>query len=163
MCLNTYIPSMQTGLREEIRQRKPFDSLEQEAYLSIERTAAMLGHAMAEALKPFGVTPTQYNVLRILRGAGNAGLCRGEVRERLVAQVPDVTRLLDRLEAAGLIERERGGRDRRFVTTRITADGLKLLERLDAPVAEIHRGQLGHVSAEELRMLVDLLARTRQP
>ena len=154
---------MATRLRDEIRQTKPFVSLHQEAYLNLARTAAVLSHSFNEAIKPYGITATQYNVLRILRGAGDAGLCRNDVRDRLVAQVPDVTRLLDRLEAAGLIERERGGRDRRFVTTRITADGLELLERLDAPVAEIHRAQLGHVSAEELRMLVDLLARARQP
>jgi DNA-binding MarR family transcriptional regulator len=152
---------MTTQLKDEIRQTKPFGSLEQEAHLSIERTAAVLTHAMAEALKEHGVTSTQYNVLRILRGAGPQGLCRGEVRDRLVAQVPDVTRLLDRLEAAGLVERERGTEDRRFVTTRITARGLELLAALDEPVEEIHRRSLGHLERGELSTLVALLAKVR--
>jgi DNA-binding MarR family transcriptional regulator len=152
---------MRTTLREEIKQAKPFTSLEQEALLSIERTAAVLGHAFAEALRPYDVTPTQYNVLRILRGAGAAGLCRNEVRERLVAQVPDVTRLIDRLEEMGLVARARGEADRRLVTTRITRDGLRLLDRLEEPVAETHRRQLGHMDERSLRALVDLLAEAR--
>ena len=152
---------MTTQLKDEIRQTKPFGSLEQEAHLSIERTAAVLSHAMAEALKAQGVTSTQYNVLRILRGAWDEGLCRGEVRDRLVSQVPDVTRLLDRLEAAGLVERERGTEDRRYVTTRITAEGQALLDRLDAPVDALHRDLLGHLDDGELRTLIALLAKVR--
>src|SRR3954469_18109591 len=152
---------MASDLRNEIKQTKPFVSLEAEAHLNIERTAAVLGHAFAERLKPFGITSTQYNVLRILRGAGAEGLCRNEVRDRLVAQVPDVTRLLDRLEASGLIERERGTTDRRLVSTRITAAGLKLLDQLDDPVIEMHRKLLGHMSAEQLRSLIELLALAR--
>ena len=154
---------MSPTLREEIKQTRPFASLEPEALLSIERTAAVLGHAMAEALKPYGITPTQYNVLRILRGAGPDGLCRNEVRERLVALVPDVTRLLDRLEEMELIARERGSADRRYVTTRITRAGLRLLERLDAPTKELHRRQLGHLGKERLQTLIDLLAVAREP
>jgi DNA-binding MarR family transcriptional regulator len=152
---------MSDRLREEIRQGRPFQSLEQEAHLSIERTAAVLGHAFSEALKPHGITPTQYNVLRILRGAGEEGLCRSEIWERMVAQVPDVTRLLDRMEAAGLVERERSAADRRFVTTRVTPRGLRLLAELDAPVLELHRRHLGHLGEEDLRVLIDLLARAR--
>jgi DNA-binding MarR family transcriptional regulator len=152
---------MSRGLREEIKQGRPFDSLEQEALLSVERTAAVLMHGFADSLKTYGITPTQYNVLRILRGAGAAGLCRNEIRARLVAQVPDVTRLLDRMEDAGLVERERDEVDRRLVTTRITRQGLQLLERLDAPVLEVHRSQLGHLSAAQLRSLIDLLAAVR--
>jgi DNA-binding MarR family transcriptional regulator len=148
-------------LREEIRQARPFVSLEQEAELSLERTAAVLSHEFAETFRPFGVTPTQYNVLRILRGTGQGGLCRNEIRDRLVAQVPDVTRLLDRLEELGLVVRERDESDRRQVSTRITRDGLRLLGRLEAPVAELHRRQLGHLSHEQLRTLIDLLALVR--
>jgi DNA-binding MarR family transcriptional regulator len=155
--------SMATVLRDEIKQTRPFASLEQEAHLSVERTAAILGHAVAEVLKPYGITRTQYNALRILRGAGPAGLCRNEVRERLVAQVPDATRLLDRMEAAGLIRRERDTGDRRFVTTRITDEGLRVVGELDAPIEALHRQRLGALSADELRTLVDLLARLRQP
>jgi DNA-binding MarR family transcriptional regulator len=155
------IPTMTRPLRDEIRQTRPFDSLEQEALLAVERTAAVLMHRFGDALKPHGITPTQYNVLRILRGAGPAGLCRNEIRDRLVAQVPDVTRLLDRMEDAGLVERERGETDRRLVTTRITRQGLQLLKRLDAPVLDVHRRHLGHLSAAQLRSLIDLLATAR--
>ena len=149
-------------LRDEIKQGKPFESLEQEALLSIERTAAVLMHGFADSLKEYDITPTQYNVLRILRGAGRAGLCRNEIRDRLVAQVPDVTRLLDRLEESGLVERERAEQDRRLVTTRITKAGLTLLGRLDVPVARSHRERLGHLSAAQLRSLIGLLAQVRE-
>jgi len=153
---------MSPALKDEIKQQKAFESLEQEAQLSIERTAAVLGHAFAETLKPYGITSTQYNVLRILRGAGKAGLCRNEVRDRLIAQVPDVTRLLDRLEEAGLIERERSAEDRRLVSTRVTADGLALLRSLDHRVAETHKRHLGHLTARQLKTLIDLLALARE-
>jgi DNA-binding MarR family transcriptional regulator len=152
---------MTRSLQDEIRQTRPFESPEQEAHLSIERTAAVLGHATAEVMKPFGITPTQYNALRILRGAGDKGLCRNEIRDRLVAQVPDATRLLDRMEAAGLIRRERDTADRRFVTTRITDEGLRVVNELDGPVAEMHRRRLGSLDADELRTLISLLARVR--
>lgn len=153
---------MTPELRDEIKQSRPFDSLEQEALLSIERTAAVLMHRFADSLKAHGITPTQYNVLRILRGAGSAGLCRNEIRDRLVAQVPDVTRLLDRMEESGMVERERAQDDRRLVTTRITRDGLTLLKRLDAPVAESHARQLGHMSPVQLKSLIALLAQARE-
>jgi DNA-binding MarR family transcriptional regulator len=152
---------MPSRLRDEIKQTRPFTSLHEEAFLNLARTAAVLGHRLAEAMKSYDVTPTQYNVLRILRGAGNAGLCRNEIRDRLLAQVPDVTRLLDRMEDAGLVERERDVTDRRLVTTRITADGLRLLKSLDHPVLELHREQLGHLSNQQLRSLIDLLSLAR--
>lgn len=158
-----YITTMAPQLRTEIKQQKPFASLEQEAHLNLERTAAVLVHALAEAMKPYDITPTQYNVLRILRGAGAAGLSRNEVRDRMVAQVPDVTRLMDRLEGQGLIDRQRGTEDRRQVASRITAKGLALLDTLDQPVLEIHRRQLGHMTEEQLRTLVDLLQLARAP
>jgi DNA-binding MarR family transcriptional regulator len=153
---------MAPTLRDEIKQRKPFDSLEQEALLSIERTAAVLMHGFAESLRSHDITPTQYNVLRILRGAGTGGLCRNEIRDRLVAQVPDVTRLLDRMEESGLVARERAEQDRRVVTTRITTAGLALLKKLDGPVARTHARQLGHLSAAQLKTLITLLAQARE-
>jgi DNA-binding MarR family transcriptional regulator len=153
---------MATALRDEIKQTRPFTSLEQEAHLSIERTAAILGHAVAEVLKPYGITRTQYNALRILRGAGDVGLCRNEVRERLVSQVPDASRLLDRMEAAGLISRERDAADRRFVTTRITDEGLRVVGELDGPIDALHRRRLGVLGDDELRALIGLLARLRE-
>jgi DNA-binding MarR family transcriptional regulator len=148
-------------LQAELKQRRPFKNLRQEAHLSVLRTAAMLEHAFEGALKPYGITQTQYNVLRILRGAGENGLCRHEVRDRMLRPVPDVTRLLDRLEQMDLIVRERGGEDRRFVTTRITRAGLRLLAGLDDVVDEIHDRLLGHLDEAPLRSLVDLLARVR--
>ena len=152
---------MTADLRREIKQARPFQTLEQEALLGLERTAAVHSHAFAEALKPYGVMPTQYNVIRILRGTGEPGLCRHEIRDRLVAQVPDVTRLLDRLEEAQLIERSRDAEDRRLVTTRITGKGLRLLRELDEPVLAMHKRQLGHMSREQLRALIDLLGVAR--
>ena len=153
---------MTPRLQDEIKQTKPFASLEQEALLNIERTSALLSHQLEQALKPYGITPTQYNVLRILRGAGERGLCRSEVRERLIAQVPDVTRLLDRLEEMKLIERERDSVDRRLVNTRITEQGLDLLRRLDQPVLDFHKTQLGHLGKDKLRTLIDLLTSARE-
>lgn len=149
-------------LQRELKQSKPFRSLEQEALLSIERTAALLSHGVADALRPYDITPTQYNVLRILRGAGEQGLCRNEVRDRLVAQVPDVTRLLDRMEQLDLVERERAEEDRRMVFTRITRKGTRLLARLDEPVTRMHHQQLGHLGQARLRTLIDLLAAARR-
>ena len=152
---------MARTLRDELKMTRPFKSLEEEAILSIARTAAVLEHTGAEELRRFGLTTTQYNVLRILRGAGGDGLCRNEVGERLVTRVPDVTRLLDRMEGAGLITRQRNGDDRRFVSTHITDKGLKLLERIDRELPAIHSRQLGHVSQKRLRDLVDLLEEVR--
>jgi DNA-binding MarR family transcriptional regulator len=150
-----------SDLRTDIKQTKPFASAEEEALLNIERTAAVLAHAFGDELKAYDVTPTQYNVLRILRGAGREGLCRNEVRDRLISQVPDVTRLLDRLEDSGLIERERSTTDRRQVSTRITSSGLALLRKLDEPVIEIQKRYLGHLSEKQLKMLSELLTLAR--
>ena len=154
--------AMTPDLREEIAQTRPFGSLQEEAFLAIQRTAALLAHALAETIRPLGLTATQYNVLRILRGAGEPGLCRNEVRDRMITQVPDVTRLLDRMEEMGLIERRREGADRRFVTTRITPEGLRILAELDEPVAAAHRRLLGHLDDASLRSLVALLAQARE-
>ncbi|MEP6989307.1 MAG: MarR family transcriptional regulator [bacterium] len=152
---------MPTSLRDEIKQTRPFRSLEQEALLSVERTAAVLLHRLGDTFKPHDITPAQYNVLRILRGAGSEGLSRTDIRDRLVAQVPDVTRLLDRLEQAGYVARERTHIDRRIVTTRITPTGRDLLTRLDEPVAGAHRAQLGHMTRPQLKSLIELLAIAR--
>jgi DNA-binding MarR family transcriptional regulator len=153
---------MSSPLQRELRQRKPFTSLEQEAVLSIARAAALLEHELLEVLRPHALTPTQYNALRILRGAEPAGLCRNEVRDRLVAPVPDATRLLERLEDAGLVGREREPGDRRFVRTRITPAGLAALAALDDTIQHLHKRQLGHLGDRRLRALIDLLAQGRQ-
>jgi DNA-binding MarR family transcriptional regulator len=153
---------MASALSAELKQTKPFASLEEEAALSIARTAAVLDHQVSQALKAHGLTPSQYNVLRILRGAGPEGLCRNEVGARLVTQVPDVTRLLDRMEDGGLISRQRGAEDRRYVTTRVTRKGLELVDSLDRPVQDLLQSQLGHMSRRALRALIDGLAEARE-
>jgi DNA-binding MarR family transcriptional regulator len=144
-----------------LKQNKPFKNLKHEANLSIQRTAAVLQHGLESAMKPHGITATQYNVLRILRGSEPGGLCRSEIRDRLVRQVPDVTRLLDRLEDIRLISRDRGAQDRRFVTTRITRAGLRLLEELEDRIDAIHDEQLGHLADRQLLTLIKLLAAVR--
>ena len=148
-------------LQREIKQTKPFGTLEEEAAVSLARTAALLQHAGEELLGRYGITQTQYNVLRILRGAGANGLCRAEVGERMINRVPDVTRLLDRMEDARLVERERGEEDRRYVTARITPEGLKILTRLDQPLHDFLEAKLSHMGQGKLRTLIDLLAEAR--
>ena len=151
-----------TSLRSDLQQKKPFGSLEQEAFLNIGRTEAALCDALEEVLKASGVSITQYNVLRILRGAGAEGLTRNEIRDRLVNRMPDVTRLLDRMEDAGWISRQRGEEDRRIVSTHLTRPGRTLVDSLDAPVAEEHQRRLGHMTKTQLRTLIDLLSIARQ-
>ena len=160
-CYHTYIDFM-TELRDEIRQNQPFQSSEQEAHLNIIRSAAKLGDDFEKVLSPFRITGTQYNVLRILRGAEPNGLCRNDVRDRMVTRMPDMTRLLDRMEKADLVIRTRDEEDRRLVTTRITQKGLQLLEKLDLIVAEEHKRRLGHMSQAELKQLNHLLAKARE-
>ena len=153
---------MSPDLRDDIQQRKPFTSLEQEAFLNLRRTEAELSDSFERMLKPYGVSGTQYNVLRILRGAGPEGLCRNEIRDRLLTRMPDVTRLLDRMEEAGLVSRTRSAEDRRQVGTHLTDRGRKLVDRLDDVVAEEHRKTLGHLSERQLKTLVELLTHVRQ-
>jgi DNA-binding MarR family transcriptional regulator len=153
---------MPRALRDEIRQRRPFQSLEQEAHLNIVRTAGVLSDSLDQVLKPAGITLAQYNVLRILRGAEPDGLCRNELRDRMLTRMPDVTRLLDRMEAAGLVRREREVEDRRMVRTRITDPARRLLSDLDASVAAEHRRRLGHLSEAQLRTLIELLGAARE-
>jgi DNA-binding MarR family transcriptional regulator len=148
-------------LRAQIRQPKPFRSLEAEAYLNLLRTATALLGEFVELLRPHELTQPQYNVLRILRGAAEAGLPSGEIGDRMVSREPDMTRLLDRMEARGLVVRQRGPADRRVVTARITAEGRRLVDALDAPVEAMHARQLGHLPEEELRTLTALLERAR--
>ena len=149
-------------LRGEIKQRKPFQTPQQEAFLNLQRTADALMRAVAEVLKPAGLSPAQYNVLRILRGAGPEGLACREVGERMVTRDPDITRLLDRVEERGLVGRSREREDRRVITTRITGEGLRILKRLDGPVARVQERQLAHLGARRLRALIALLEVARE-
>jgi DNA-binding MarR family transcriptional regulator len=131
-------------------------SAEEAAFLELLRTTDMLSRGLVRVLKSEDLSATQYNVLRILRGAPE-GLTCGEIAGRMITRDPDITRLLDRLEKRGLISRSREAQDRRMVMTRITAEGLKLLGRLDEPVQGAHRRQLGHLGKEKLQALSALL------
>jgi DNA-binding MarR family transcriptional regulator len=148
-------------LAKEIRQTKPFALLEEEALLNLARTFEVLQQKASEALKPYQLTPTQYNVLRILRGAGSEGVTCSQAGERMVNHDPDMTRLLDRLEARQLVERKRSSKDRRIVITRITKTGLALVNSLDEPMQAMLKQQAGHVSREKLRQLIDTLESLR--
>jgi DNA-binding MarR family transcriptional regulator len=148
-------------IQSEIRQTKPIGSLEEEAFLNVQRTANELAQAMGELLKEHDLTQTQYNVLRILRGAGKAGLTAGDIGERMITRDPDVTRLLDRLERRGLVERWRCTEDRRVVWTRITAQGGDAITPLDASVDALHVRLLAHMGEDRLRQLVELLETAR--
>ena len=152
---------MALKLQEELRQKKPFASREEEVYLNIQYTAEALWWGVSETLKRVELTPTQYNVLRILRGAGAEGASCGTISERLVTKDSDITRLLDRLDARGLISRGRELKDRRRITTRITRDGLRILAELDGPIEECHRRQLGHLGEKQLATLSRLLDAAR--
>ena len=153
---------MPTTLRDDIKQKKPFRSLQEEAGLNVIRTAAVMTDALDQLMKPHGITSTQYNVLRILRGAEPAGLCRNEVRDRMLTRMPDMTRLLDRMEEAGLVKRSREGEDRRMVLTRITKQGLKLVDELDGPMSRLNKSSFGQLTDAQLRSLSDLLTLARQ-
>jgi len=152
---------MVSRLLAELKQTKPFARPGQEALLSIVRTAAVLEHQINDALKPFELTGSQYNVLRILRGAGSAGLCGREVGERMVAQVPDVPRLLERMTEAGLLTRERDPADRRHITARITPKGLRLLDEVEPALGEIERRRIGSLDRNEIQTLLRHLEAVR--
>jgi len=152
---------MPRSLRDDIRQNKPFKSLHEEAALNVVRTSATMADAAEELLKPHGISSTQYNVLRILRGAEPTGLCRNELRDRMLTRMPDVTRLLDRMEEAGLVVRARDNDDRRLVSTRITAAGRRIVDGLDAPMSALHQRRLGHLTSEQLSKLIELLTLAR--
>jgi DNA-binding MarR family transcriptional regulator len=143
-------------------KRQPNAPLEEKVFVSLLRTADALSRGGEALLKPYSLSGTQYNILRILRGAGEQGLACREVGCRLISRDPDITRLLDRMESRGWIARARETQDRRVVKTRLTAEGLRLLGELDAPVYEMHRRQLGHIPAKQLRQLSKLLERARE-
>jgi DNA-binding MarR family transcriptional regulator len=152
---------MPSPLQDQLKQPAPFRSAEAEAFLNVLRTSALLVGGLMEVLRPHALTQPQYNVLRILRGAGDTGLPSGEVAARMVTREPDITRLLDRMAERGLVARERSPVDRRVVTARITPAGRALADALDAPVEAMHARQLGHLTPDELRALNALLVLAR--
>jgi|ERR1035438_1347457 DNA-binding MarR family transcriptional regulator len=152
---------MPRGLQAELKQKIPFSSLEQEAYLSLLRTADALQTRVEGWLNGFGLTGTQYNALRILRGAGPEGLPCREIGERMITHDPDITRLLNRLENRGFVERTRAKQDRRVIYGKITADGLKLLRDLDGPIGKHTREMLRHVGQDKLKQVIEFLELVR--
>jgi DNA-binding MarR family transcriptional regulator len=149
-------PAAQSGLTP-----KPGSCPEEVAHLELMRTMEALSHQFVRVFKAEDLSSTQYNVLRILRGAPE-GLPCGEIGNRMVTRDSDITRLLDRLEKRSLVSRCRETKDRRTVWVRITPEGLDLLARLDEPVRAAHRELLGHLGAKRLNLLTDLLRLARQ-
>jgi DNA-binding MarR family transcriptional regulator len=148
-------------LAQEIKQSKPFTSLEQEAALNVQRTAAVFEQAGEGALKPHGISSTQYNALRILRGAGPKGLSCQEVGARMVRLDPDLTRLFDRLEARGLLSRARSEEDRRVVLVRLAPAGARLLASLDGVMEDLLKKMLGRLGEKKLQLLIELCEEAR--
>jgi DNA-binding MarR family transcriptional regulator len=144
------------------KARRSLSGREEAVYVELLCTTDLLSRSLAQLLKPEDISSTQYNVLRILRGSPE-GLPCGEIGSRMITRDPDITRLLDRLEKRSLITRWRDSADRRTVLSRITPEGLKLLQRLDAPVQAAHKRQLGHLSPPQLSQLADLLELARKP
>jgi DNA-binding MarR family transcriptional regulator len=149
-------------LISELKQTKPFRSREDEVFVNILRTASALMRKETEFLKKYELTPTQYNVLRILRGAGADGLSCRENGDRMITYDPDITKLLDRLEARHLVMRERQQNDRRVIIARISEEGIKLLKKIDKPGEEFAKTLLGHLGARQLDNLNELLESARE-
>lgn len=150
-------------LLDELHQSRPFDSPADEAVVALMRTAALVRRAIAQRVEPYGISPAQYNVLRILRGAGLSGLPTLVVRDRLIEEAPGITRLVDKLEDAGYVRRERAGVDRRVVHCVITDSGLRLLDAMDSLIKETaHLISAGLPDAKEQEHLMLLLARVRE-
>jgi MarR family 2-MHQ and catechol resistance regulon transcriptional repressor len=147
-------------LQSELRKERPFDLPEQEACLNVLRTNDQLQNRLGRFFREFGLTSSQYNVLRILRGEGKP-MPSLEIAERMIQVVPAMTGLIDRLENQGFVERRRCEDDRRVVYIKITEKAAKLLERMDKPLAALHRELMGHMTKAELRQLSQLLEKSR--
>jgi len=159
---NDYYPRVQRKLRAELKQSKPFPTLEEEVYLEIQRTSQIAARWIAETLKHERLTESQFNVLRILRGAGPEGLPSSRIGERMVSRDPDLTRLLHRLEAAGLVEKARDAGDRRVVMARITKTGLRAVEHASLAVRSRLVAALQPLGHRKLGTLADLLELVRE-
>jgi DNA-binding MarR family transcriptional regulator len=147
---------------EEIRQTRPFARLQEEAALNIVRTADALKRGGELLFRRHGITSAQYNVLRILRGAGDRGLHCSAVAERMITAEPDITRLLMRMERLGLLVRQRDSADRRMVTAIATDRGLQLLDELEAPLQELQERQFALLSEREIEVLIGGLEKVRE-
>jgi DNA-binding MarR family transcriptional regulator len=164
-CLNNYDEVMSGVFPSKFPARKSrhFDSLQQEAFLHLWRTYDRLRIEEDQLFETIGLTPQQYNALRLLRAKHPHGLQTLVLAERLVSRAPDITRLLDKLETRALIRRDRPVENRRIVEIRITEAGLTLLQSLDEAVRRCHARQLGHVPQTRLRQLIALLEEARRP
>jgi len=150
-------------LQHEIKKKRPFESPEEEVTLNIVRTSDQLQIRFARLLREFGLTsPTQYNILRILRGEGKP-LPILEIASRTITVVPGITGLIDRLEQAGFVNRLRCAKDRRVIYVALTDQGTKILADLDEPLLALHRKLMGHLSQGELKELIRLLEKVREP
>ncbi len=152
---------MPRTLAQEVGKKNPFHSGAQEAFLNIIRTGALLDGPFKTLFRKHGLSPTTYNLLRILRGHEPTGCRCSTLREQLVVRVPDITRLVDRLRQAGFVTRKPDPKDARAVIVRITSKGLRTLGELDDQVVELHKTQLGHMSDDELGTLNRLLEKAR--
>lgn len=151
---------MAPALRDELKKRGPFDSVEQEATLALLRTSDLLENRLARLLRDFELTPSQYNVLRILRGEGKPLPCL-EVASRMIQVAPAITRVADQLLGRKLITKTQSETDRRIFTIALTASATRLLKRLDRPVLDLHDELLGGVPRADLKRLIGVLARVR--
>jgi DNA-binding MarR family transcriptional regulator len=154
--------SRSSAVQSEIRQTKPFRSTAQEATIALLRTASIVNRALARVVEPYGLSLAQYNALRIIRGAGSGGIPTLSIRERMIEEGTTITRLLDKLEEAGLIQRERSVPDRRQVLCRVTDAGRKLLDTLDPLVNSADEEAVASLSQSELERFIDLLDAVRQ-
>ncbi len=150
-------------LQEEIQQRTPFRSLQEEAFLNLYRTTRLLLDRWLEFFKSYDLTDSTYTVLRILRGAGEEGLSCGDIGARMLHRDPDVTRLCDRMEERGLVERSRSSEDRRVRKVRLTPSGLELVNSMQEPTDRLHLDLLSHMEEADLRRLIELLEKARAP
>ena len=150
-----------SGLKLEIVQERPFSSVEEEALLNVMRTSDFLHRAFQSKTREWGVTSTQYNVLRILRGAGAQGLTCAAIGSRMITAEPDITRLLSRLKSRRLIRQRRDKDDRRVVWTQISEAGLELLKAMDPVIERAPIELLGHMSKEELAEMIRLMEGAR--
>lgn len=147
---------------KELQQTKPFRHIEEEIFLNLQRAADAAMQELADVLRASGISPTQYNVLRILRGAGDAGVTCKDIAARMITRDPDITRLLDRLERRHLVTRSRAIEDRRFVAIRITDTGLALLADLDSPIEQKQIALMRHMTKDQLNLILELLERIRE-
>ena len=149
------------SLRQQLKKKGPFDSLEQEAMLSILRTSDLLENRLARLLRQYDLTPSQYNAMRIMRGEGEPMPCL-EVADRMIQVAPAITRVVDQLVGRGLVDKQQSSEDGRVFLVELTASGTRLLKKLDEPIQSLHQSLLGHVSKSDLKTLNGILETARE-